>query len=583
MKNLAITLALAALLTACGSRQPDTTADLILLNGHIYTANDAQPQVQAIAVKDGKILAAGSDAEVRALAGTDTQVLDLAGKRVMPGLIDAHTHPIAGGMSLSAANMDDEIVELAELETRLRQWRDDGRAQLAEGILQIVGMNSAYWAQAKALDERFSQGEWADTAVLLLGSDHHTAWANAKLRQLAGLDKALLASLPAAERANIGAFADGQPSGFVVDSGLDRVSAALPPESPETLLHGAQAAVQYYNAVGVTGWLDAAAASAPKADEAADAPSPRTLGMLPGYKALAEKGGLNAHVAALIVANPKSRPQDLDAVETIRAQFAGIPNLTLPGIKIFADGVLEYPAHSAALLEPYTDSGKPGELLIDPQHFGELVTAADKRGWLVHVHAIGDRAVRESLNGYEQARKAGDSGIAHSITHLQLVSPDDFPRFKQLNVIAAMQLLWAAGDEYTIDMVQPYISATAFKYQYPANSLLRAGATLAGASDWPVSSGNPWEAIAQAMTRKGDKGVLNSDEIVPREAMFQAYTLNAAKVLQLESKIGSLAAGKQADFVVLDRDVFTVTPEELAETKALSTWFAGKVVYQAGE
>ncbi len=129
----------------------------------------------------------------------------------------------------------------------------------------------------------------------------------------------------------------------------------------------------------------------------------------------------------------------------MRQQFIDVPNLTLPGIKIFADGVAEVPAQSAAMLEPYSNSEKYGELLIDPKHFGELVSAADARGWLVHIHAIGDRAVRESLNGIEQARKDRHSGIPHSITHLQMVNPKDFPRFKALDVIAAMQLYWAAA------------------------------------------------------------------------------------------------------------------------------------------
>ncbi|MCY1296584.1 Amidohydrolase family protein [compost metagenome] len=189
--------------------------------------------------------------------------------------------------------------------------------------------------------------------------------------------------------------------------------------------------------------------------------------------------------------------------------------------------------------------------------------------------------MRESLNGIEQARKDRKSGIAHSITHLQLVNPKEFARFKPLDVTASMQLLWASGDDYTLDMVKPYVSAFAFRYQYPAHSLLQQGASIAGASDWPVSTPNPWQAIYQAVTREGPKGVLNADERIDRQTMFQAYTLNAARAIGLDKRIGSLAPGKQADFIILDRDVFSVDDKALAETRVLATWFAGREVFNA--
>lgn len=578
MKNFVPRLLAAAV--AFASMEAMAGADMVLFNGKVFTADKARPMVQAIAVENGKVLAVGSDAEIKALADASTQRIDLAGKALMPGLIDTHSHAIFGGLEMSTANMGDEQVSLEELEKRLRTWRDDGTARHGD-TLYVAGMTSAYWAQAEAMGQRFDQGEWAGVPIVFVGSDHHTAWANAAMRKRAGIDARLVAALPEAERGTIGLGKDGAPNGFLVDAGWDRVAAVLPPMDPALLLRAGENAVRTNNSLGITAWMDPAANGAPGEPLFALKPTEKSVGVLPVYKALAEKGELTAHVAALLVAHPKSRPADLDTLEKVRQQFQGIDNLSLPGIKIFADGVLEYPAQSAALIDPYSNSHKQGELLIDPAHFGELVSAADARGWLVHIHAIGDRAVREALNGIEQARRDRHSGITHSITHLQLVNPKEFARFKPLDVIASMQLLWAAGDDYTLDMVKPYVSAFAFRYQYPTHSLLQQGATLAGASDWPVSSPNPWAAMAQAVTREGEKGVLNAEERLDRDTMFYAYTLNAARTIGQEKHIGSLAAGKQADFILLDRDVFTVDPKALAETRVLKTWFGGREVYTA--
>ncbi|MBC9250210.1 amidohydrolase [Pseudomonas alcaligenes] len=569
---------LLAAAVAFSSMESMAAADLVLFNGKVFTADQAQPQVQAIAVENGKILQVGSDAAIKALADANTKLVDLGGKRLMPGLIDSHSHAIFGGLELAAANMQDELVSVDELEKRLRGWQADGRAVHGD-VLQVSGMNSGAWAEAEALGKRFNQGEWAKLPIVFIGSDHHTAWANAAMLKRAGIDKALIASLAKGERDTIGILKNGEPSGFLVDAGWDRVASVLPAISPAELLRGAEAAVQLNNSLGITAWMDPAANAAPGEAVFDLKPTEKSVGVLPAYKALSEKGGLNAHVAALLVANPKSRPADLDVLAKVRQQFQGVNNLSLPGIKIFADGVLEFPAQSAALLGHYHNSDKQGELLIDPAHFGELVSAADARGWLVHIHAIGDRAVRESLNGIEQARKDRQSGVTHSITHLQLVNPQEFARFKPLGVIASMQLLWAGADAYTTDMVKPYVDADAYRYLYPAHSLLAQGATIAGASDWPVSSPNPWNAIAQAVTREGEKGVLNADERIDRETMFYAYTLNAAKTIGLEQQIGSLSAGKQADFVVLDRDVFSVDNKALSDTQVLATYFAGHQVY----
>ncbi|WP_438301552.1 amidohydrolase [Pseudomonas sp. NMS19W] len=572
MKQLLTLMVSSAL--ACASLESLAATDLILHNAKIYTAEPGQPLQQAVAIEGDKVVAVGSDVQVLRLKTADTRLIDLGGKVVMPGFIDSHSHTIKGGLQMLQANLDGQMLPFDELESRLRQWREDGKARRGE-FLSVGGLPSTYWNQTDALEQRFNQGEWADQPLLLLGWDLHTGWANQAMLKRAGIDAARIQALKPEEKDTLGHHPDGQPNGFMVDAGLYPVQALLPPPTDEALLAGGRAALDYYKSLGITGWMDPLANELPGADVKND-----SLGVLPTYRKLSENGELTAHVAALLMADSKATPAELDELDKVRQQFLGVHNLTLPGIKVFADGVAESPAQSAAMLEPYKNSKKSGELLIDPAHFGELVSAADARGWLVHIHAIGDRAVRESLNGIEQARKDRQSGIAHSITHLQMVNPKEFARFKALNVIASMQMYWASADESSMDLVKPYVSAMAFMYTYPARSLLKQGATIAGASDWPITTPEPWKAIYQAVSRKGPKGVLNAAEDIDRQVMFQAYTLNAAKVLRLEDSIGSLKPGKQADLIVLDRDVFTVAPEALRDTQVLNTFFAGREIYR---
>lgn len=558
---------------ACAALPGFAAVDLILHNAKVYTAEPGQPLQQAVAVEGEKIVAVGSDQALLRLKVDGTRTIDLGGKVLMPGLLDSHSHAIKGGLQLELADLAGVQIPLDALEQRLRQWRDDGKARRGE-FLSVGGLPPTYWDDLAALEQRFNQGEWADQPILFAANDMHTGWANRAMLARAGIDAAKIAALPAVARNTIGQHPDGTPNGFLVDAGLYPVTDLLPALTHDTLMSAGRQALAHYRRLGVTGWMDPLANELPGADVHND-----SLGVLPVYRHLALRGELTAHVAALLMADSEARPADLDELDKVRRQFLGVPNLTLPGIKVFADGVAEMPAQSAAMLEPYRNSGQHGELLLDPAHFGELVSAADARGWLVHVHAIGDRAVRAALDGVAQARRDRASGIPHSITHLQMVNPKEYARFKQLDVIASMQLYWASADEANLELVKPYVDAMAFLHTFPAHSLLAHGATIAGASDWPISTPDPWQAIYQAISRVGPKGVLNAAEALDRETMFQAYTLNAARAMRLERQIGSLRAGKQADMIVLDRDVFSVAPEALRDTEVLQTWFAGKRIY----
>jgi predicted amidohydrolase YtcJ len=282
-----------------------------------------------------------------------------------------------------------------------------------------------------------------------------------------------------------------------------------------------------------------------------------------------------ATVASLVA---KSKEGDVD------------PNFLRAGVlKVFADGVMEYPAQTAALLAPYFEAdGKPsksvGELYIDPERFARLVQKLDAAGIAVHVHAIGDRAVRTTLDAFAVARAAnGERDNRHQIAHLQLVDPADFPRFKELGVIADFQLLWARREPATEGPLEPYLGPDRYRYLYPAGSLHAAGAMIIGGSDWDVSSYNPFRAFQTAVTRTGAKGQnpLNIDERIPLTTAVDAYTINAAFAMKQDATTGSLEVGKRADLVVLDRDIFSVDPYTIADTLVMATYLDGRLVYTA--
>jgi len=295
---------------------------------------------------------------------------------------------------------------------------------------------------------------------------------------------------------------------------------------------------------------------------------------------------------AIYVEDP-SDDSDQSVARLIAESKAGDvdPNFLRAGVvKVFADGVMEYPAQTAALLSPYLDAdGNPtknvGELYFDPQRFSRLVAKIDAAGLAVHIHAIGDRAVRASLDAFAYARQAnGKRDNRHQIAHLQLVDPSDFSRFKELGVIADMQLEWAKRDASLEAPIEPYLGPDRYRYLYPAGSLHAAGATIVGGSDWDVSSYNPFRAMQHAITRTElgmGHGPLNIDERIPIGTAIDAYTINAAFAMKQDATTGSLEVGKRADLVILDRDILSVDSETIGDTVVLATYLDGCLVYSA--
>ncbi|HEX6821546.1 MAG TPA: amidohydrolase [Candidatus Sulfotelmatobacter sp.] len=536
----------------------------IFYHAQVFTADPQNPYADAVAIRAGKIVAVGNLPEVLKSVSPNAERLDLQGKSLFPGFIDSHSHSIEGGLSLIAADATDKVHSVSELPPFVDDARKSGRGMRGD-IVEIQGLPLEIWSHPDVLNQDFSTGAYQNQSVLLHGMDGHTAWANHALLQRAGITAEFLKTLTRDERAYYGIDSNGQPNGFLVDAGLEKIQPLLPKPSPEKLLEGARAALNYNYSLGITAWLDPLASDQ----------------VLSAYKALADHGELNSEIVAFPQVFAKDPHAELSAIQKTRAQYKDVPHLHVTGIKIFADGVAEFPSQTAHLTKPYKNTGHNGDLLFDPAKFAELCISADKQGLIIHVHAIGDAAVTAALDGIAAARKAnGNSHLPHTLTHEQFIQPADFPRFRELGVISALQLFWAEAANDTIEILKPYVDPGIYQWQYPARSILDNGGIISGASDWPVSTANVFRAIYQAETRKGREGILDATQAMPRQAMFDAYTRNSAKAMNLDS-IGVIAPGKRADLVLLDRDVLTDSPEDMRETKVLWTMVAGKMVYQA--
>ena len=559
-----IALLVCGLHTELGLAQGSAPSERILYDAKVFTGDPDNPYAEAVAIRDGKIVAVGNFSEVSKSLPSSAERVDLKGKTLFPGFVDSHSHSIEGGLSLISADASEKVQSLDQLVAFTADAKKSGRGMCGD-ILEVLGVPLVFWSHLDELNAKFSGGEYEKQAVLLSGMDGHTGWANRAMLSRAGITPEYLRGLPDAQRSYYGIGKDFRPNGFLVDAGMEKVQTLLPRPSDERLLEAGRAALDYNYSLGITAWLD------PLADDI----------VMKAYKLLADHGELNSVVDAFPQVLAKDPVAELAGVQKIRETYAKTPNLYVTGIKVFADGVAEFPSQTAHLTKPYKNSGRNGELLFEQEKFNELCVSADRQGLIIHVHAIGDGAVKAALDGIAAARKANElSKLPHTLTHEQFIDPKDFPRFRELGVISALQLFWANAEPDTIEIVKPYLDEEIYRWLYPARSLLDNGAVIAGASDWPISTANVFRAIYQAETRRGPEGVLDSSQDMPRLAMFYAYTRNSARAMNHLDAIGTIAPGKRADLILIDRDVLTVSPEEMRDAQILWTMVAGKIVWQ---
>jgi predicted amidohydrolase YtcJ len=541
----------------------DRPADVVLLGGSVQTMDAARRWVRAVAVRDGRVSAVGMDRDVSRWIGPRTRVIDLAGRTALPAFGDAHVHPIQAGVGLSRCNLHDVFGKDALLATIARY------ADAHPELDWIVG-DGWYMADFPGGTPRREDLDaiLPHRPVYLENRDGHGAWVNSRALELAGIT----AATPDPSDGRIERDPDGSPSGTLHEGASWMVWDLLPPELPEELAAGLRTAQDYLLSLGITSWQDA---SVEPADHAT-------------YLEAAERGELVARVVgAMRWDGRRGDDQIEELVERRRTAPDGRYRAT--SVKIFQDGVIEN--FEAGLLEPYLDvGGNPttnrGLSNVEPAALQRIVARLDGEEFQVHFHAIGDRAVRESLDAIEAARRAnGMTDGRHHVAHIQVVDPTDIARFRRLRAVANAQPLWAIHEPQMDVLTIPFLGPERTARQYPFGSLLRAGATLAMGSDWSVSTPDVLAQCEVAVERvwpahRGQRPPFLPEERIPLLDALHAFTMGSAFVNHREAEIGSIEIDKAADLVVLDRDVFDRASGAIGEARVVATFVDGRAVYE---
>lgn len=538
-------------------------ADIVLTGGHVHTVDPARPRAEAVAVRGGRIVAVGSAAEVDRLRGPRTRVVDLAGRLLLPGFQDAHVHPIWAGVDRLECDVRDAGGRQGVLET-IRAYaaaHPEDPWIIGSGWYMADFENGT--PRREDLDEIVP-----DRPAFLPNRDGHSVWVNSRALELAGIDR----DTPDPADGRIERDPDGTPSGTLHEGAFTLVERLIPKATQEKMADGLRLAQTYLHSLGITAWQDAIV-------------RPEDLAV---YRAAAEGGWLTARVeAALWWERDRGDDQVDELIE--RSRTGSVGRLRVNSVKLMQDGVLE--TFTGAMLEPYlgadgSSSGNRGLSFIDPERLPDWVTRLDAAGIQAHFHAIGDRAVRECLDAVAAARSAnGPSDTRPHIAHIQVVHPDDIGRFAALDVTANAQPYWACHEGQMDLLTIPFLGPERATWQYPFRSLLDAGARLAMGSDWSVSTPNPLLEMEVAVTRvaagsRGRKEPFLPDQTLTLTEAIRAFTIGSAYVNHLDDETGSIAVGKLADLVVLDRDLFAPDAGPIGDGHVLATFVDGVAVFE---
>lgn len=539
-------------------------AELVLAGGTLFEPGTDAPIPGDLAIADGRVIGTG---DVDGLTGPDTERLDVTGRLVLPGFTDAHVHPGAAELEALQCNLIDGSTGEHYLEL-IRQFADRGPQQ--EWVTGGGWVEENFPAGAPAPGQLDSAT--GHRPAYLLNRDHHSAWVNAAALQVAGVTD----STPDPADGRLGRDTAGALTGVLHEGAMDLVAGVLPVPSAELLRRALLAAQSRLHAAGITGWQDAIVGRTSLLPDFFDS-----------YRALDQDGLLTARVVGALWWERRRGIEQLACLQERRKLAATGRRFAATAVKMMLDGVCE--SRTAALLAPYLmppgdrqQRENAGLSFFDPESLRQAVIAADAAGFQLHLHALGDRAVRDALDAVEAARTSNPSSTGrHQLAHLQLVHPDDVPRFGALGVAANAQALWACNDTAMTELTVPFLGPERSRRQYPFASIARAGGRLALGSDWPVSTPDPMAIVATAVTRVpvDDRGAA---PFLPDErlSLAQALTAGTAGSAWLNGRTASLAPGSDADLVILDADPFAGPTDQIADRHAVGTLVDGEWVHR---
>jgi predicted amidohydrolase YtcJ len=545
--------------------------DLAFVNGVVYTVDAARTRAQAVAVEHGRIVAVGSEDAIREHIGPRTEIVDLEGRMLLPGFQDAHVHPVSGGVDRLQCDLHD-LHTREDYLLRVKTYAHDHPDR--EWILGGGWSMDVFPGGTPTKD--LLDPVVPRRIVFLPNRDGHSTWVNSRALEVAGIT----AATPDPADGRIERDDTGEPTGTLHEGAADLVGRLAPDPTADEIHEGLLEGQRYLHSLGITSWQDAIVST------------DHWLDNYSAYLRAAGSGDLTARVVgALWWDRERGEDQIADLVDL--REHGRIGRFAPTTVKIMQDGVCE--TFTAAVLEPYLDAegritDERGISFVDPEALKGYVTSLDRLGFQVHFHALAERAVREALDAIEAAlRTNGPSDHRHHLAHIQVVHPDDVPRFRGLRAVANAQPLWAAHEGQMDDLTIPFLGEPRWRWQYPFGSLVRAGASLAMGSDWSVSSPDPLEEIHVAVNRvmppsylygNGSNEVFLPDERLDLATSIAAFTMGSAYVNHLDDVTGSIEVGKYADLAVVDRDLFAHPVEEIANAEVVATFVEGVPVYE---
>lgn len=542
-----------ALLLGLGGSPSPAPADRIFVGGAVWTGDEERPRAAALAVRGERLLAVGTDAAVRALAGPRTEVVDLKGRFVCPGFNDAHLHfLVLETVDLAGA----ESVE--EIQGRIAEY-----AKAHPGSPWIAGRGWAYGAFPGGMPhKRLLDAVVPDRPAWMTGYDGHTGWANSRALRAAGIDR----ETKDPEHGVIVRDEAGEPTGVLKEAAMGLVRKLIPPPTDEERYRALKKRLDQAASYGLTSVQNA---SFPAAE-------------LPVYERVMAEEGLKVRFYWALPFQKDLPASDLARYRALREKYRG-PLFKFGAVKGMVDGVVE--ARTAAMLEPYEGGGGTGLLNWTAEDLNRTAAFYDKEGFQIFLHAIGDKAIRMALDAYAHAaRMNGTAGRRHRVEHVEVPSPADIPRFRALGVVASTQALFAHPDRNTLEVYAPALGPDRASRAMAFRLLDDAGAVQAFGSDWPVFSMETLKGIYCAVTRTtpegSPRGGWQPHLRISAEAALRHFTKDAAYASFDEADKGTLAPGKLADFVVLSDDILASPAERILKAKVLLTVMGGRETYR---